>query len=105
MILGTSMIDIGIFGFVCLAILSAWLLLQIELAEGTLILIILAAASLGLYWTWIGGWHTETAKGVTIFASLVVGLGFVRLAVEKLFDRLARKRRHVHDQHQAHDGP
>jgi len=93
------MFAIGIVGFICLAILGAWLLLQFELAEITLILILLSVTGLGIYWTVTGGWGTQSAKGIGIFALLVLLLGFIRLGIEKLTGLLTRKSRSLRDSH------
>jgi hypothetical protein len=82
-----------VLGFICSALLGAWLLLEFELAEGALILIILSVVGLGIYWGCTGSWGTETAKGIRVFAALLVLLGFTRLGMEKLSDILFGKPR------------
>ena len=79
--------------FICLAIFGAWLLLEIEIAEVILILIVIGSAALAICWLCLGSWDTETAKGIRIFALMVVTVGLVRLAVEKLSVGLLRKLR------------
>jgi len=81
------MLELEIIVGFCLVILAAWFLLRIDLAEAFVILLVLSAAALGIYWLWSGG--RGIPEGVGIFALLVIALGFVRLGTEKLGDMLA----------------
>ena len=87
------MFQTGLFVLVCLTVLWAWLLLQRKVAEVVLSLILLGVTVPGMYWSFTGGWRTDTAKGIGIFASLVVTIGLIRLGVERLSDLLGRKSR------------
>lgn len=99
------MFAIGFIAFIGLAVLGAWLMLQFEIAEATLILIVMVAFALGIYWTFIGGWGNETVRGVGAFILLLVTLGFVRLGAEKLNDILVRKARHLSHSSHTQTGP
>jgi hypothetical protein len=62
---------------------GAWFFLPIDLAEVLLASFVLAAVAIGIYWVCTGGW-----ENVVIFMLLVTILGFIRVGIEKVSDKL-----------------